>query len=163
MGFIISQRLIELVWASSNTKRLLALGGKEYSPKHYSLIVLLHVTWIAAILAAIFKSPEVSVSTIFLCFFGLLTAFRAWILLTLGRFFTTKIISLPKAPLKKTGPYKFIRHPNYLLVIFEIFVVPLVFGYWAISLIWGIANVILLFYRIREEDSALSERRELTS
>lgn len=163
MAFIITQRLVELVWANRNTKRLLALGGKEFSPKHYSLIVALHTSWILAILIFIFMNPAVEISAIYLSFFAVLTAFRAWILLTLGRFFTTKIISLPGAPLRKTGPYRFMKHPNYVLVICEIVVVPMIFGFWQIAAIWGITNIGILAFRIHEEDLALKERREVTS
>lgn len=159
MVFIVAQRLFELGWASRNTKRLLALGGKEFSPKHYSVIVALHTSWILAIFVFIFLSPTVEVSSWYLASFGILTAFRAWILVTLGSFFTTKIVSLPGAPLRKTGPYRFIKHPNYALVVCEIVVVPLIFGFWQIALIWGIANVCLLAFRIHEEDLALKDRR----
>jgi methyltransferase len=163
MAFIISQRLVELWWANRNTKRLISLGGKEYSPKHYSLIVVLHTTWIVAILVLIFQNPSVEISAIFLTFFAVLTAFRAWILVTLGSYFTTKIISLPGAPLRKTGPYRFIKHPNYALVVCEIFVVPMIFGFWQIAAIWGLLNIGILAFRIHEEDLALRERRETAS
>jgi methyltransferase len=163
MAFIISQRLVELWWANRNTKRLISLGGKEYSPKHYSLIVALHTTWIVAILVLIFQNPSVEISAIFLTFFAVLTAFRAWILVTLGSYFTTKIISLPGAPLRKTGPYRFIKHPNYALVVCEIFVVPMIFGFWQIAAIWGLLNIGILAFRIHEEDLALRERRETAS
>ena len=163
MAFIISQRLVELWWANRNTKRLISLGGKEYSPKHYSLIVALHTTWIVAILVLIFQNPSVEISAIFLTFFAVLTAFRAWILVTLGSYFTTKIISLPGAPLRKTGPYRFIKHPNYALVVCEIFVVPMIFGFWQIAAIWGLLNIGILAFRIHEEDLALRERRESVS
>ncbi|MBN8541680.1 MAG: hypothetical protein J0L82_14915 [Deltaproteobacteria bacterium] len=160
MAFIISQRLVELWWANRNTKRLVSLGGKEFSPKHYSLIVALHTTWIVAILVLILQNPAVEISAMYLTFFAILTAFRAWILVTLGSYFTTKIISLPGAPLRKTGPYKFIKHPNYALVVCEIFVVPMIFGFWQISAIWGLLNIGILAFRIHEEDLALSDRRE---
>lgn len=163
MAFIITQRLVELVWANRNTKRLLALGGKEFSPKHYSLIVALHTSWILAILSFIFVNPAVEISAAYLIIFAALTAFRAWILVTLGRYFTTKIISLPGAPLRRSGPYRFMKHPNYVLVVCEIFVVPMIFGFWQIAAIWGIANIGILAFRIHEEDLALRERRELTS
>ena len=163
MAFIISQRLVELWWANRNTKRLISLGGKEYSPKHYSLIVALHTTWIVAILVLILRNPAVEISAICLTFFAILTAFRAWILVTLGSYFTTKIISLPGAPLRKNGPYKFIKHPNYALVVCEIFVVPMIFGFWQVAAIWGVLNIAILAFRIHEEDLALRERRESVS
>ena len=163
MAFIISQRLIELVWANRNTKRLLALGGKEFSPKHYSLIVALHTSWILAILVFVLRDPAVQISNFYLTFFGILTAFRAWILVTLGSYFTTKIISLPGAPLRRSGPYRFVKHPNYILVVCEIIVVPMIFGFWQIAAIWGIANIGILAFRIQEEELALKERREITS
>ncbi len=160
LTFIICQRLGELIWASRNTKRLLALGAVESSPKHYRWIVLLHTTWIATIALSLALKPSAGVDPWFLGFFVLLTCFRAWILWTLGSFFTTKIISLPGAPLKKSGPYRFLKHPNYLLVSFEIVIVPLIFGFWQIALVWGLTNIAVLYHRIRAEDVALLSRRK---
>ncbi len=162
MVFIISQRLIELYWANRNTKRLISLGGIEHSPRHYSLIVLLHSSWIVVLLGSLWLTSKIEISAVYFAFFVLLTLFRIWILATLGSFFTTKIISLPGAPLRKTGPYRFFKHPNYVLVVFEIAVVPMIFGFWQIALIWGLANIGILGYRIQQEDLALKDRRDLS-
>jgi methyltransferase len=161
MAFIILQRLGELAWANRNTRRLISMGGKEFSPRHYKIIVLLHLSWIIAILVSLWQRPDVQIADVFFITFILLTVFRVWILTTLGPYFTTKIISIPGVPLRKTGPYPYFKHPNYLLVVFEIAVVPLMFGLWEIALIWSVLNLFILRYRVKQEDAALNERRIL--
>ncbi|MEO8559135.1 MAG: isoprenylcysteine carboxylmethyltransferase family protein, partial [Rhodospirillales bacterium] len=74
-------------------------------------------------------------------------------------YWTTRIITLPQAPLIKRGPYRFVRHPNYLVVIGEIAILPLCFGDWQLALIFSVLNLALLAYRIRIEDGALAEHR----
>ena len=88
-----------------------------------------------------------------------LQAARVWVLATLGRYWTTRIITLPDAPLVRRGPYRFVRHPNYLIVAAEIAVLPLVFGAWQIALVFSILNLLLLSHRIRRENAALAGRR----
>jgi methyltransferase len=87
--------------------------------------------------------------------FMLLQAGRLWVLRTLGPRWTTRIIVLPNAPLVTGGPFRFVRHPNYLVVIGEIAVLPLVFGLWQVALIFSILNAIVLTIRIRAEMGAL--------
>jgi len=94
-----------------------------------------------------------------------LQAGRIWVIATLGPYWTTRIITLDGAPLIRSGPYRFVRHPNYLIVAGEIAVLPLVFGEVAVCLVFSVLNAALLFWRIRQEDAALSVRRaeEMTS
>jgi methyltransferase len=88
-----------------------------------------------------------------------LQAARLWVLASLGRFWTTRIVILPGAPLVRRGPYRYLRHPNYLVVAAEIAVLPLVFGAWGIALVFSLLNLVLLIQRIRVEDAALAPRR----
>jgi methyltransferase len=80
---------------------------------------------------------------------------RLWVLRTLGPRWTTRIIVLPGAPLVAGGPFRFVRHPNYLVVIGEIAVLPLVFGLWQLALIFSVLNAVVLWIRIRAEERAL--------
>ena len=80
---------------------------------------------------------------------------RAWVLITLGPRWTTRIIVLPGERLVSGGPYRFINHPNYWVVIGEIAVLPLVFGLWKIALVFTLLNAAVLTVRIREENRAL--------
>jgi methyltransferase len=152
LSAITAERLAELYWARRNTAALLARGAAEYAPQHYSAIVLLHALWLAGLW--IFGWNQ-ALSLGWCGVFVALQFLRLWTLWTLGRRWTTRIIVLPGAPLKETGPYRFLAHPNYLVVIGEIAVLPLCFGLPWLSLIFSIANAGLLSLRIRAENAAL--------
>lgn len=152
---VAAQRLAELVVARRNTARLLAEGGIEHGRAHYPAIVALHAAWLAA-LAVLAPGP---VDLGWLAGFAVLQAGRVWVLASLGRYWTTRIVTLPAAPLVRRGPYRWVRHPNYLVVLLEIPVLALALGLpWA-ALGFGIANAAMLAWRIRIEDRALSVRR----
>lgn len=153
---IVVQRLTELAIARHNTRALLAGGGVETGAGHYPLFILLHGGWLLAIYVLV--PPDAPPNWWLLAALLLLQAGRAWVLLTLGRYWTTRIISLPGAPLVRAGPYRWIRHPNYLIVVAEIALLPLAFGAWQIALAFSILNAALLTYRIRVEDGVLASR-----
>ena len=146
------QRLGELWLSSRHTKRLLAQGAYEVGASHYPLIVALHVWWLALLW---WLAPGRPIDKFWLAIFVLLEIARLWVLRTLGQRWTTRIIVLPGAPLVTRGPYRFVNHPNYLVVIGEIAVLPLVFGLWPLALIFTILNAPLLLIRIREENKAV--------
>jgi methyltransferase len=150
-------RLAELALARRNTQRLLAAGAHETGRGHYPLIVALHAAWLLALLVAV--PADAAPRWGWLALFLLLQLGRAWVLLSLGRFWTTRIISLPGAPLIRRGPYRFLRHPNYLIVELEIVSLPLAFGADWIALVFGLANAALLLWRVRLEETALAGRR----
>jgi methyltransferase len=159
IGAVALQRLLELLYARRNTRALLARGAVEIAPAQYPLLVLLHVVWLAAI-ALRLPSPLV-IYWFPLAVFLLLQGARIWVIASLGPFWTTRIITLPDAPLVRRGPYRFLRHPNYAVVIGEIAVLPLVFGEIGIAIAFSAANALLLWWRIRQEDAALAPRRSL--
>lgn len=153
-------RLVELWHAERNTAALRAAGGVELGRGHYPLIVGLHVGWLAAI--ALFVPASATVSWPLAGLFLVLQLLRLWVLLSLGRFWTTRVITLKAAPLVRRGPYRFMKHPNYLLVVAEIAVLPLVFGAWEIALVFSILNGAILSWRLRIENAALAERAQRT-
>jgi methyltransferase len=153
LAFVTLQRLAELVLARQNTARLLALGAREYAPGHYPLIVAVHTLWLAALW---WLAPGRSIHWSLLVLFVLLQLGRVWVLRTLGPRWTTRIIVLPGAPLVTGGPFRFVSHPNYLVVIGEIAVLPLVFGLWQLSALFTLLNALALAIRIRAENRALS-------
>jgi methyltransferase len=157
LAFVVAERLAELWFARRNAVVLRARGGIEHGAGHYPLLVLLHAAWLAALF--LFVPRDAPADFILLAVFALLTAGRAWVLVTLGRHWTTRIITVPGEPLVRRGPYRFIRHPNYLVVAGEIAVVPLVFGAWEIAAFFTALNLPLLAWRVRIEDRALAERR----
>lgn len=150
-------RLVELLIANRNTTALLAQGGVEIGRSQYKFIVALHAAWLAALLIAIPMAAQVD--WYWLGLFAALQAARVWVIASLGRFWTTRIITLPEAPLIRRGPYRFLRHPNYLVVALEIPVLPLAFGAWDIALGFGLLNLAVLAWRIGVEERALAPRR----
>jgi methyltransferase len=150
--FVLFQRLSELQIARANTARLLAAGAYEHAPGHYPLIVAVHAGWLATLF---WLAPGRDIHWLLFGIFMLLQAGRLWVLRTLGSRWTTRIIVLPNAPLVTGGPFRFVRHPNYLVVIGEIAVLPLVFGLWQVALVFSVLNALVLTIRIRAEMGAL--------
>lgn len=153
LAFVALQRVSELALARQNTRRLLAMGAREHAPGHYPLIVAVHASWLATLFLL---APGQPISWPFLLLFLLLQIGRIWVIRTLGPRWTTRIIILPRAPLVTGGPFRFVNHPNYLVVIGEIAVLPLVFGLWQVTLLFSILNGIVLAIRIRAENAALA-------
>lgn len=147
-------RLAELVISHRNTARLLAAGAREHAPGHYPLIVLLHASWLAGLWLL---AREAEINLWWLTVFIVLQILRVWVLLSLGPRWTTRIIVLPGASLVKTGPYRYLSHPNYLVVIGEIAVLPLVFSMPFYALVFSVLNAALLTVRISAEKRALEE------
>ena len=156
LGFVTLQRLVELRLADRNSSRLLAEGAVESSRGHYPFIVALHMLWLAALW---WWAPGRPIDIPLLVLFALLQVGRVWVIATLGERWTTRIIVKPGAPLVRKGPYRFINHPNYLIVTLEIAVLPLVFGLWRIALLFSLLNAVILAIRIREENRALASLR----
>jgi methyltransferase len=157
MALVALQRLGELVIARRNTRHLLARGAVEIGARHYPLIVLLHLSWLLAI--AWFLPRPVAIQWPLLGVFVLLQGLRLWVLASLGPYWTTRIITLPGAKLVTSGPYRFVRHPNYLVVAGEIAVLPLAFGETGVAVFFSLANAAILAWRIHEEEAGLAARR----
>lgn len=151
------QRLVELVRARRNTRRLLARGGREVGAEHYPLIVTLHVAWLLTL--ALLTSPSPPVNWGLIAVFVLLQALRVWVLVSLGPYWTTRIITLDDAPLQRKGPYRFLRHPNYLVVALEIPLLALILALPVVALVFGTLNLLVLGMRIHIENRALAARR----
>jgi methyltransferase len=161
IALVVVQRLAELVYAERNTKNLLARGAVEVGRAHYPLIVLLHAGWLVAIVWFLPADPPVNF--VLLGIFIVLQALRVWVLATLGPYWTTRIITLPGAPLVRRGPYRLLRHPNYTVVIGEIAVLPLVFGEIWVAVAFTFLNAAILWWRIRQENEALTVRRTIVA
>ena len=157
LALVALERLAELALARHNTRRLLAEGAVEHGAGHYPLFILLHGGWLLAI--ALLVPGDASASWPLLALFGLLTLGRIWVLASLGRFWTTRVLTLPQAPLVRRGPYRYLDHPNYAIVSGELAVLPLAFGAWGIALVFSVLNLLLLRHRIRIESAALAPRR----
>jgi methyltransferase len=159
LGLVTLQRLGELLLARRNTDRLRAQGAHEVAAGHYPLIVALHAAWLAGLwYLVVWRAPDTDVNLIWLAVFVVLQALRVWVIATLGPYWTTRIITVDGAPIVRGGPFRFVRHPNYWVVVGEIAVLPLVFGNWPVAAIWSAANAALLWLRIRVEMGALAPR-----
>lgn len=155
LGLVTLQRLGELVLSRRNTQRLLARGAREAAPGHYPLIVTLHAAWLVGLWLLVVGLGLGGVSWSWLAVFVVLQALRVWVIATLGPRWTTRIIVLPGAPLVTHGPYRFVAHPNYCIVVAEILVLPLVFGLIWYGVVFSGLNVLVLWIRIRAEEAAL--------
>lgn len=153
---VAAQRLGELVYARRNENRLRARGAVESGARHYPLFILLHGSWLLAVFLLI--PADRAPSWPLLAVFVLLQAARVWVVATLGAYWTTRVLSMPGAPLVRRGPYRWVRHPNYLIVTAEIAVLPLAFDAWWIAIVFSLANALLLRHRIGVEEQALAGR-----
>jgi methyltransferase len=152
LSFVTAQRAIELVYARRNEARLRARGAVEYAREHYWLIVALHGAWLVGLWLTSIGRP---LNLTWLLVFIILQGLRLWVLATLKERWTTRIIVLPRAPLITDGPYRFMRHPNYAIVIAEIFVLPMVFGLYAYAVAFALLNAAAIAVRVQAENQAL--------
>jgi methyltransferase len=152
LALVTLQRLGELWLANRNTRRLLSQGAREHAPGHYPLIVAVHALWLATLWWFGLDRP---LEIFWLAMFVIVEIARIWVLASLGTRWTTRIIVLPGASLVRRGPYRFVNHPNYLVVVAEIAVLPLVFGLWPVALLFSALNAAALAIRIRAENAAL--------
>jgi methyltransferase len=155
LGFIVIQRLSELAIAKRNTANLLAKGAYEVGASHYPVMVAMHSAWIACLL--IFGYDE-TIAYGWLAVFAVLQVFRVWILGSLGSRWTTRIIILEE-PLIVRGPFKYFSHPNYMLVVAEIIVAPMVLGLVWVAVVFTVLNAAMLWVRIGVEHKALAPLR----
>lgn len=153
LALVTLQRLGELWLANRNTRALKARGAFEIGVGHYPLIVILHAAWLAGLWVLAWDRP---VNLILLSLFIVLQLLRVWVIATLGSRWTTRIIILPDAPLIRGGPYRWLPHPNYAVVVAEIAVLPLAFGLAGFAVLFSLLNAAVLWIRIRTEARGLN-------
>lgn len=156
LALVTLERLAELWLSHRNTASLLAAGAVEHNPGHYPLIVLLHALWLAGLWWLGWDQPLIAGWVIA---FIVLQFLRLLVLATLGRRWTTRIIVVPGEELVARGPYRFLSHPNYAVVIGEIAILPLCFGFSWYAALFSLANAAILTVRIRAENAALAGSR----
>ncbi|WP_100371647.1 isoprenylcysteine carboxyl methyltransferase family protein [Bacillus sp. FJAT-45037] len=159
ISFVVIQRIVEVIIANQNASWIKKQGGYEVGRDHYKYIVSLHAFFFIALLLeiSVFKASVPSWSLIPLILFLVAQIGRVWALSSLGRFWNTRIMVLPGAKVVAKGPYRFMRHPNYVIVALELIALPFIFqAYWT-ALIFSVLNVIILRVRIKEEERALKE------
>lgn len=152
-------RVVELRIAARNRRALLARGGVEVAPGHYRWMVLQHTAFLVCCPLEVWLLgrpflPALGIPMLLLVV--LATGLRYWVIRTLDGRWTTRIVVLPGSSPVTGGPYKFLRHPNYLAVITEIFALPLVHTAWITAIVFSALNALILRVRIRAEEEALS-------
>jgi methyltransferase len=159
VALIALQRVLELRLSRHHERALKARGAYECGAVHYPAIVGLHAAWLASVLVESWlRGAQLSALWPFWgALFLVGQALRYWAILSLGERWTTRVIVLPGAPLVKSGPYKYVRHPNYLAVALELLSAPLAFGAWVTALLFTLLNSGVLAVRIRTEERALRE------
>ncbi|MEV4413436.1 isoprenylcysteine carboxyl methyltransferase family protein [Catellatospora sp. NPDC049609] len=157
---VAGERLVELVVSKRHARWALANGGREYGRGHYPYMVALHTALLAGCLAEVWLLDRPFVPALGWSMLALVLASQAlrwWCVATLGRRWNTLVIVVPGLPLVDRGPYRFLRHPNYLAVVVEGFALPLVHSAWLTALAFTLLNFVMLAVRIRVEDAALAE------
>lgn len=155
ISFVILLRIGELILSGRNEKWLLQNGAVEYGQNHYPFIVSLHILFFISLIIEYSTNQTEAFSLLLLLLYFFLVLIKFWIIVSLGKFWNTKIYHVSGFPLIKRGLYKYIKHPNYLVVIAEIALIPLVFHLYFTAIIFTLLNLIMLFVRIKEENKAL--------
>jgi methyltransferase len=154
------ERLVELVVSKRHAAWALANGGREYGRGHYPYMVALHTALLAGCLAEVWLLDRPFLPALGWTMLALVAASQAlrwWCVTTLGRRWNTLVIVVPGLPLVDRGPYRWLKHPNYLAVVVEGFALPLVHTAWLTALAFTLLNFAMLAVRIRVEDAALAE------
>lgn len=157
------ERLAELVVSRRNAAWSLARGGRETGAAHYAVMVVLHTGLLVGCLVEAFvRRPQVPVALAAVMLLLVLgsQALRWWCIATLGRRWNTRVIVVPDLPLVRSGPYRLLRHPNYVAVVVEGFALPLVHACWITALVFTVADAFVLAVRLRVENAALATVRE---
>jgi methyltransferase len=159
VALVAIQRLLELRLSRRHERILRARGAVERGREHYPLMVGLHVLWLLSTLVeGLLRGPDLPAYwPIPLTFFLLAQLLRYWVIFTLGENWNTRVLVVPRTKLVRRGPYRYLNHPNYVVVAVEIATFPLIFGAWVTALVFSVLNAALLYVRIREESRALAE------
>ena len=159
VGLVAVQRSVELGLSRRHERLLRARGAVERGQEHYPLMVALHVFWLLSTLVeGILHGPGLpALWPIPLALFLCVQPLRYWAIFSLGEYWNTRILVVPGTKLVRRGPYRYLEHPNYVVVAVEVLTFPLIFGAWITALLFSILNAALLYVRIREENRALAE------
>ena len=154
---VLAQRGLEELHSARNTKALLANGATEAGGMLYPVVAATHLAWIAELFFLI--PPDAPVIWPLIAYYLALQVVRYWVIGSLGRYWTTRIIVPYTEPLVARGPYRFLKHPNYMVVAAEIALLPVALGAWPLAIIFSIANAVVITWRIRKEETGLALRR----
>lgn len=160
MGLLGVERLVELVLSKRNAAWAFARGGVETGQRHYRVMVVFHSLFLAACVAEVFLMHRPFLGGWSGAALGgavVAQGLRYWAISTLGPRWNSRIIVVPDLPPVVAGPYRFLRHPNYVAVVLELACVPLIHGAWWTAVFFSVGNLVLLSVRIRAEEAALGD------
>lgn len=164
LAYLALERALELALSARHARRLLARGAREHGRGHFPALVVMHALFPVALVAEVLAlgARPGRLTALGLALFAAAQLLRAASMRALGVFWTARVLVLDGAPLVRSGPYRWLRHPSYLAVAVELLAAPLMFGAWRTALVFTAANLLLLRTRIRCEERALGrvERRE---
>lgn len=158
LGALAAERLSELALSRRNARRTLARGGIEFGRRHFRVMSLVHVLFLPACAVEVLLIGRAFPGWLgwsALALVACAQALRYWAVASLGDRWNVRVLVVPEEPPVTTGPYRFVRHPNYVAVAAEMLLVPLVHGAWVTALVFSAANAALLVVRIRVEERAL--------
>jgi len=157
LAAVVLERGVELWLSERNARRAIARGGVEHGRGHYPVMVALHTGFLLACAAEALVFPRPPPPAALLALGGALAAqgLRWWVVAALGERWSTRVVVLPGEPPVTGGPYRWLRHPNYLAVVVEVACLPLAWGSWRTALLFSLGNAALLRVRIRAEERAL--------
>jgi methyltransferase len=159
--YVFAQRMAELLISKKNEKWMFCNGAVEYGRVHYKYIIMLHTSFFLSLITEYILVRDNNSFTEFnysmLLLFSVLQALRYYTMRSLGKYWNVKILRIPGTPLVKTGIYKYLKHPNYLIVAAEILIIPLIFGCYFTAFLFSILNLFMLSVRIKAENLALKQ------
>lgn len=155
--FIILLRIAELLLSNRNEKWLNANGAIEYGTRHYPFIVALHFFFFVSLITEYALQDTHPYSVRLIELYYVLIAIKVWVILSLGKFWNTKILRIHGMPLIKKGAYRFVKHPNYTIVVAEILLIPLAFELYYTAIIFTLLNAVMIYIRIKEENRVLTQ------
>ncbi len=158
ISLLITQRIVELIFAERNRRWSLAQGGRESGTAQYRVIVAIHTLFFVSLtLEWLYLSAGWNRAwPLWLVLLLAAECIRFWAILSLGRRWNTRIIVVPGMKPVMAGPYRYIRHPNYLAVAIELLSVPVLCGAYFTAAAFSAANVLILMHRIPMEERAMA-------
>src|SRR5580704_9403094 len=160
ISFFVMQRLSELYISRKNEKWLLQQGAIEYGQSHYPFMIALHTLFIFSLITEFILSGRPPINWLLLAVYLFVLAFKFWALSSLGKYWNTKIYRIPGVYPVKRGPYKFLKHPNYMEVVCEIAIIPLVFHLYYTAILFTMLNAIMLTVRIGVENKVWADANQ---
>lgn len=156
---LVAERLLELAWSARNVARLRARGAVEYGRRHFPMFVVLHTAFPLMLAWEVLtgRAHPGAAWPLWLALFLAAQALRAWSMASLGERWNVRVWVVPGLPPVRSGPYRFLSHPNYFAVVLELLAGPMMFGAWRTALVIGVANAAALSLRVRVEERALTE------